>query len=160
MRLCLSGTAAANGPIIRPQMIHELILSSGGMILPWENRRTRRKTCPNSLCPQIHGQPWKRTRAPAVPVPHTSTAAPEACSRQEQPLLLAPLRVCDECETGIVPPHFRYITPASTVAKWQVSPEQLIGWVIAFYRPLVSLRLNARKWFSPDNVVPWETSSG
>jgi hypothetical protein len=50
VRLHLCGTAAANGPIVHPQMIslHEWIWSSGGMILTGENRRSRRKTCPSA----------------------------------------------------------------------------------------------------------------
>jgi hypothetical protein len=35
---------AANDPLSIPQMIHEWLWSSSGMILTGENRRTRRKT--------------------------------------------------------------------------------------------------------------------
>jgi hypothetical protein len=39
------------GPLSIPQMTHEWIWSSGGMILTGENRRTRRKSCPGAtLC--------------------------------------------------------------------------------------------------------------
>jgi hypothetical protein len=48
------------GPFSIPQMIHEWIWSSGGMILTGENRRTRRKTCPSVTLT------WKRTRAIAL----------------------------------------------------------------------------------------------
>jgi hypothetical protein len=34
-------------PLSILQTIHEWIWSSGGMILKWENRRLRRKTCPS-----------------------------------------------------------------------------------------------------------------
>jgi hypothetical protein len=36
------------GPFPMPQMMHELIWSSGGMILTGENRRTRRETFPSA----------------------------------------------------------------------------------------------------------------
>jgi hypothetical protein len=44
---CLCGTGPLTDPLSIPQMIHEWIWSSGGMILTGENRRTRRKTCPS-----------------------------------------------------------------------------------------------------------------
>jgi hypothetical protein len=39
---------ASNGPLGHPQIIHEWIWSSGGMILTGENRRTRRNSCPSA----------------------------------------------------------------------------------------------------------------
>jgi hypothetical protein len=46
-RLCACETGPLIGPLSIPQMIHEWIWSSGGMILTGENRRTGRKTCPS-----------------------------------------------------------------------------------------------------------------
>jgi hypothetical protein len=56
------------GPLSIPQMIHEWIWSSGGMILTGENRRTLRNPVPVPLCPpQIpHGLSWEWTRAAVV----------------------------------------------------------------------------------------------
>jgi hypothetical protein len=61
------------GPLFIPQMIHEWIWSSGGMILTGENRRTRRKTCPsatlsttNYTWTDLVGNPGLRREKPAT----------------------------------------------------------------------------------------------
>jgi hypothetical protein len=54
------------GTLSIPQMIHEWIWSSGGMILTGENRRTRRKTCPSATVTNPIGLPWSRIWASAV----------------------------------------------------------------------------------------------
>jgi hypothetical protein len=46
-RLCLCLTAAANGSIVHPQMIHEWIWSSGGMILTGGAEGLWERTCPS-----------------------------------------------------------------------------------------------------------------
>jgi hypothetical protein len=51
IRLCPYGTGPLTGPLSIPQLIHQWIWSSGGMILTGENRRTRKKGCRGStLC--------------------------------------------------------------------------------------------------------------
>jgi hypothetical protein len=56
------------GPLSIPQMIHEWIWSSGGMILTGENRRTWRKTCPSDTFPTANHTrlTWARTWAAAL----------------------------------------------------------------------------------------------
>jgi hypothetical protein len=54
VRLCLCGTAAANGPFVHPPDIREWLRSSGGMMLTRENRRTWEKTYPNATLSTIY----------------------------------------------------------------------------------------------------------
>jgi hypothetical protein len=53
---------------VHPQMTHEWLWTSGGVILTEQNRSTLTQTCPVPFCPpQIpHRLPWMRTQASAV----------------------------------------------------------------------------------------------